>query len=148
QAAILHIKLRDLDRRNQMRQQHAQTYEELLSCIPGIVTPFVPDGIMSVNHLYVIRAEKGLRNDLQRYLKDRGVQTGVHYPTPIHRTRAFSGFRTCDCPIAENYSEKILSLPLYPEMERHQIQYTAEVVDEYMRACDRQQIHLRLRVGQ
>jgi dTDP-4-amino-4,6-dideoxygalactose transaminase len=148
QAAILHIKLRDLDRRNAMRQQHAQTYEELLSCIPGIVTPFVADGIMSVNHLYVIRAEKGHRNDLQRYLKDRGVQTGVHYPTPIHRTKAFSSFRTCDCPVAEKYSEKILSLPMYPEMERHQMQYIVELIDEYMKACDRQQIDVRIRARQ
>ena len=133
QAAVLHIKLQYLERRNQMRRRHAQTYTELLSHITGIVTPFVPDGINSVYHLYVIRIEKGSRNDLQKYLKDYGVQTGIHYPTPIHRTAAFASFNSSGCPVAEKYAERILSLPMYPEMKRNQMQYIADLLTDY---CD------------
>src|SRR5213594_54619 len=73
QAAVLQIKLQHLERRNEMRRRHAQTYIELLSHITGIVTPFVPDGVNSVYHLYVVRIEKGSRTGLQEYLKNYGV---------------------------------------------------------------------------
>src|SRR6266566_7107615 len=101
QAAVLEIKLKRLDQRNELRRRHARTYGELLSPIAGIVTPFVPEGVHSVYHLYVVRIEKGSRNGLQEYLKDCGVQTGIHYPTPIHRTQAFTRFRAYHCPVAE-----------------------------------------------
>jgi len=132
QAAVLQIKLQHLERRNEMRRRHAQTYIELLSHITGIVTPFVPDGVNSVYHLYVVRIENGSRNGLQEYLKNYGVQTGIHYPTPIHRTPAFAGFNAGGCPIAEKYAEQILSLPMYPEMKRNQMQYIADLLTDYM----------------
>lgn len=132
QAAVLQIKLQHLERRNEMRRRHAQTYIELLSHITGIVTPFVPDGVNSVYHLYVVRIEKGSRNGLQEYLKNYGVQTGIHYPTPIHRTPAFASFNAGGCPVAEKYAEQILSLPMYPEMKRNQMQYIADLLTDYM----------------
>src|SRR5206468_9889875 len=101
QAAVLQLKLKRLECRNEMRRRHAQTYGELLSRIPGIVTPFAPDGVISVYHLYVIRIEEGNRDDLQRHLSECGVQAGIHYPVPIHRTLAFAGFRSRSCPVAE-----------------------------------------------
>ena len=134
QAAALHIKLGFLDQRNEMRRRHAESYRELLSDITGIVTPFVLSGVTSVYHLYVIRVETGSRTDLQDYLKDHGVQTLIHYPTPIHRTQAFAEFRTHDCPIAEEYAERILSLPMYPELERSQLEYVASLLSDFMQA--------------
>ena len=138
QAAVLQIKLQHLERRNGMRRRHAQTYSELLSHMTGIVTPFVPDSVESVYHLYVIRIEKGSRSGLQEYLKDYGVQTGIHYPTPIHRTPAFAGFNSRGCPVAEEYAERILSLPMYPEMKREQMQYIADLLTDYVRAKTRE----------
>ncbi|OLD46386.1 MAG: hypothetical protein AUI83_15205 [Armatimonadetes bacterium 13_1_40CM_3_65_7] len=132
QAAVLQIKLQHLEHRNELRRRHAQTYIELLSHITGIVTPFVPDGVNSVYHLYVVRIEKGSRNGLQEYLKNYGVQTGIHYPTPIHRTPAFASFNAGGCPVAEKYAEQILSLPMYPEMKRNQMQYIADLLTDYM----------------
>jgi len=134
QAAALHIKLGFLDQRNEMRRRHAESYRELLSDITGIVTPFVLSGVTSVYHLYVIRVETGSRTDLQDYLKDHGVQTLIHYPIPIHRTRAFAEFRKHDCPIAEEYAERILSLPMYPELEKSQLEYVAGLLSDFMRA--------------
>src|SRR5881296_204689 len=142
QAAVLQLKLKHLEERNERRRRHAQTYTELLSEIPGIVTPFEPDGISSVYHLYVVRIEKGNRDDLQRHLRECGVQTGIHYPTPIHCTRAFAGFRSGSCPVAERYAERILSLPMYPEIETHQLQYVAESISEYMQALSKQAAHI------
>jgi len=142
QAAVLQLKLKHLEERNERRRRHAQTYAELLSGIPGIVTPFEPDGISSVYHLYVVRIEKGNRDDLQRHLRECGVQTGIHYPTPIHCTRAFAGFRSGSCPVAERYAERILSLPMYPEIETHQLQYVAESISEYMQALSKQAAHI------
>ena len=134
QAAALHIKLGFLDQRNEMRRRHAESYRELLSDITGIVTPFVLSGVTSVYHLYVIRVETGSRTDLQDYLKDHGVQTLIHYPIPIHRTRAFAEFRKHDCPIAEEYAERILSLPMYPELEKSQLEYVAGLLSDFMQA--------------
>ena len=134
QAAALHIKLGFLDQRNEMRRRHAESYRELLSDITGIVTPFVLSGVTSVYHLYVIRVETGSRTDLQDYLKDHGVQTLIHYPIPIHRTRAFAEFRKHDCPIAEEYAERILSLPMYPELETSQLEYIAGLLSDFIKA--------------
>src|SRR5438876_4229697 len=134
QAAALHIKLGFLEERNEMRRRHAESYRELLSDITGIVTPFVPCGVSSVYHLYVIRVEMGSRTRLHDHLRDHGVQTLIHYPTPIHRTQAFAEFRTHDCPIAEEYAERILSLPMYPELERSQLEYIAGLLSDFIKA--------------
>ena len=91
-------------------------------------------GVTSVYHLYVIRVETGSRTDLQDYLKDHGVQTLIHYPIPIHRTRAFAEFRKHDCPIAEEYAERILSLPMYPELETSQLEYIAGLLSDFIKA--------------
>jgi dTDP-4-amino-4,6-dideoxygalactose transaminase len=132
QAAVLDIKLRNLEERNEMRRRHARAYNELLSQIPGIVTPTEPAEVSGVYHLYVIRLERANRNDFQEYLKDRGVQTGIHYPKPIHRTKAFARFRTQSCPIAEAYADRIVSLPMFPELAPEQIEYVAEAINDFM----------------
>jgi dTDP-4-amino-4,6-dideoxygalactose transaminase len=134
QAAVLQIKLQHLEARNQMRRQHAHLYGELLSQIPGIVTPFEPAGVAGVYHLYVIRAEQRSRERLQEFLRENGVQTGIHYPTPIHRTRAFAGLCGYDCAVAERFAREILSLPMYPELKKHQLEYVAELITDFMQA--------------
>lgn len=134
QAGVLQIKLQYLEHRNEMRRQRAHTYDELLSQVPGVVTPHVPDGITSVYHLYVIRVEKADRNSVQEFLKKNGVQTGIHYPTPIHRTEAFAGYRQHACPVAERHAERIISLPMYPEIQEHQMQYVTDLLGDYMQA--------------
>jgi dTDP-4-amino-4,6-dideoxygalactose transaminase len=132
QAAVLLAKLNDLDARNEMRRAHAETYHRLLSRIPGIVTPVVMDQVESVFHLYVIQLQKGSRHGLQQYLLESGVQTGIHYPTPIHKTKAFAHFGHLQLPIAERIGERMLSLPIYPELEKNQIEYVVEMIFNYM----------------
>jgi dTDP-4-amino-4,6-dideoxygalactose transaminase len=132
QAAVLHTKLPYLDGRNALRRQHAATYNRLLAQARNIAIPSVPEDIEAVYHLYVIRVEDGLRNALQAYLREHFVETGIHYPAPIHRTHAFRAFSTDQCPVAEQYAEQILSLPMYAEMETRQVEYVANLVCDYM----------------
>lgn len=134
QAAVLLVKLKYLDNWNRRRQENAQLYNKLLSKIPGIVTPCVLDGATHVYHLYVIRVEQGSRDELQRYLKERGIETGIHYPRPLHLTPAFShlGYQAGDFPVAERYSRQILSVPMYPELTREEIAYVAQEIERFM----------------
>jgi dTDP-4-amino-4,6-dideoxygalactose transaminase len=132
QAVALDLKLKHLDKRNARRRQHAAVYRELFSRIDGIITPYEPEGIEGVYHLYVVRLKGQGRSDLQSYLMEHGVQTGIHYPAPIHRTAAFARFSAQSCPVAERYSSQILSLPMYPELEREQLEYVASMAASYV----------------
>jgi dTDP-4-amino-4,6-dideoxygalactose transaminase len=132
QATALSLKLPLLSARNLARRHNAEFYKELLSGVDGIVTPTEPAGIESVYHLYVIRTENRSRDSLQRYLAENGVQTGIHYPVPIHRTKAFARFHRADCPIAEGHAGRILSLPMYPELTRDQLHYVASTIRNYL----------------
>jgi dTDP-4-amino-4,6-dideoxygalactose transaminase len=134
QAAVLHIKLPELEARNEMRRQIAGWYNDLLSDLDGIITPVEAYGAESVYHLYVIRIENGRRDSLQAYLSDRGIQTAIHYPAPIHCTRAFARFRRTECTVAEGHARRILSLPMYPEITRDQLQYVASAIRDGMSA--------------
>lgn len=133
QAAVLLVKLKYLDEWNRKRQRNAQLYNELLAQVPGIVTPGVLEDATHVYHLYVIRLEDGDRDALQAHLKSREIATGIHYPQPVHLTPALSylGYQAGDFPVAEDCAKKILSLPMYPELTRAQIEHVVECIDEY-----------------
>jgi dTDP-4-amino-4,6-dideoxygalactose transaminase len=132
QASILSLKLKTLDQRNELRRQHAAMYNRLLAPAKSITTPFVPERIEPVYHLYVIRVGNNRRAGLQQYLLEHGVETGIHYPQAIPQTRAFQRFSTRRYPVAEQYAEQILSLPMYPELESGQVEYVANLVCDYM----------------
>ncbi len=136
QAAVLRLKLRHLDTWNRMRQEHARLYDRLLGGVAGAVTPSVADGASHVYHLYVIRVGQGRREALRQYLHDRGVHTGIHYPQPLHRTTPFrrAPYVHQSFPVAESYADAILSLPMYAELEREQIEYVAEQVRHFLAA--------------
>jgi dTDP-4-amino-4,6-dideoxygalactose transaminase len=134
QAAVLQIKLRHLDRWNVQRREHASRYHELLSPIQGLVPPAVPPDRTHVYHLYVVRVEQGRREELQAYLGKHGVQTGIHYPTPLHQIGALAPWLGAEraFPAAERCACTILSLPMYPELTQAQIEFVAEHVGKYM----------------
>jgi len=136
QAAILQVKLRRLDRWNAARQQNAAHYHELLAGLP-IERPVTLADREHAWHLYVIRTER--RDELATFLAERGVVTGVHYPTPIHRQPAFAGYEFANrrFPIAERLAGKILSLPMYPELTLDQIQYVADAVRAFFSRSSR-----------
>ncbi|OGH24579.1 MAG: hypothetical protein A3B47_03825 [Candidatus Levybacteria bacterium RIFCSPLOWO2_01_FULL_39_24] len=132
QAAVLNIKLPYLKQGNKKRRIHAMAYTKLLKDIPGITTPKEANDVIHAYHLYVIEAEK--RNELQSYLSKHGIETGIHYPIPIHLQEAYKNekYKRGDFPVAEGKARKILSLPMFPELTKKEIRYVCEMISNFM----------------
>jgi dTDP-4-amino-4,6-dideoxygalactose transaminase len=130
QAALLRVKLKHLDVWNEARRECADWYRCLLSEV--VLTPAAADYAEPVWHLYVIQLAD--RDELQAYLGERGIGTGVHYPIPIHLQPAYHdlGYRAGDFPIAEQTAGRILSLPMYPELQQTAIEEVAGAVAEFV----------------
>ena len=132
QAAILNIKLPHLKQGNIKRRRLAMTYKELLKNIPGITIPKETKDAVHAYHLYVIEAEK--RNELQSYLKKYGIETGIHYPIPIHLQKVYKNekYERGDFPVTEEKARKILSLPMFPELTKKEIKYICQTISNFM----------------
>lgn len=132
QAGVLRIKLRRLEAWNQSRRQNAAHYNELLSRIKGVTVPVEPDGYRHVYHLYVILADD--RDLLQKCLDKKGVSTGLHYPVPLHLQKAYAnqGHKEGDFPVTESVARRVLSLPMFPELAKEQVEYVADCIRQFM----------------
>ena len=125
QAAFLSVKLPYLDRWNERRRQLANLYT---SCLQNrdILTPVVLEDVVHAFHLYVIRLKH--RDIVSRKLKERGIQTLVHYPVPPHQQAAFlkdlNSARAF--PIAEKLSSEVLSLPMWPHMQDSDVHHVSK----------------------
>jgi len=132
QAAILGVKLPRLDACNAMRRKNAHAYEAGLKGIPHIVAPKIPaDDPSHIYHLYVIRTPK--REALQHFLHEKGIQSGIHYPIPIHRQPAYAELASSASrlPVTDGTADQILSLPMFPEMTQAQIDRVCAAVREF-----------------
>jgi dTDP-4-amino-4,6-dideoxygalactose transaminase len=131
QGAVLSTKLKYLKEWTNKRKKNAQLYTEILSEIDGIQTPKELDGTNCVYHLYVIQTEN--RDGLQDYLQQNGISTGLHYPIPLHLQEAYSDFKyhPGDFSAAEKTARRILSLPMYPELNEKQIRYVCNKIKEF-----------------
>ena len=133
QAAVLDVKLKYLAGWNKKRRDNALLYSEYLSDMKEIITPVTRDYAKHVFHLYVIRAER--RDELQKYLGENTIFTGLHYPIPLHLQKAYSflDYKTGDFPVAEKFAGEILSLPMFPELPREEIAYVCDHVRNFFR---------------
>lgn len=131
QGAILDVKLRYLEDWTIARQENALKYNRFLEGLDDVIVPFVKPGNRHVYHLYVIKTKE--RDRLQKYLKENGIATGIHYPIALPNLTAYChlGHTTDDFPVASRLQEEILSLPMYPELEDDMIAYVAEKVRNY-----------------
>jgi dTDP-4-amino-4,6-dideoxygalactose transaminase len=129
QGAVLGVKLKHLDRWNNMRREHAALYNELLKD-SGLTLPREMEYARHVYHLFVVQTEG--RDAFQQSLNDAGVQTGIHYPIPIHLqpAYAFLGHKTRDFPESERQARRVLSLPMYPELTVEQISKVVSAILE------------------
>jgi dTDP-4-amino-4,6-dideoxygalactose transaminase len=127
QAAILRLKLRHLDAWNAQRRQHAASYDDGLRGSGIEPARLVTDG-SHVYYVYVVRS--GDRDALRARLAERDIQTGIHFPVPIHLQPAAEslGYAAGDLPHPEQAAREVLSLPMYPELTREQIACVAEAV--------------------
>jgi len=130
QAVVLRAKLPHLASWNEKRREHARLYNELLKGTSAVI-PTENSGNTPVYHLYVIRTPK--RDELQAFLKDQGVFTGIHYPIPVHLQKAmeFLGYKPGDLPVTEQAVTEILSLPMYAELSDDEISYTVRKINEF-----------------
>ncbi len=133
QACVLRAKLKKLRDWNQARRENAAYYNDLLSRIPGVTIPVEADFASSVYHLYVILADD--RDGLRKFLGDKGIATGLHYPLPLHLQKAYAhlGYREGSFPVSEAVATRLLSLPMYPELTREQIHYVAQSIKEFQK---------------
>lgn len=127
QGAVLRVKLRHLDSWNDLRRERARWYDELLAD-SSVAAPQVAAWSRHVYHLYVIRS--GARDDLRRSLVSKGIETGIHYPAPVHLQPAYAdlGYGEGAFPLAEAATREILSLPMYPELTRSDVEQVAAAV--------------------
>jgi dTDP-4-amino-4,6-dideoxygalactose transaminase len=126
QAAVLRVKLPHLDAWNAARRRHAAAYSSRLP--KSVRTPAEAAKAEHIYHLYVIETDN--RDRLQQRLRARQIDTGIHYPVPAHLQEACVplGYKAGDFPVTEAAAARILSLPMYPELTREQIDYVVEGV--------------------
>ena len=113
QAAVLRVKLRHLDGWTAARRDHVRRYRRLLAGTP-VGLPFEREGDRGVYHLFTIETPQ--RDELQKFLSARGVQTAVHYPVPLHQQPIYRSLPSGSLPHSERASRQVLSLPLFPEL--------------------------------
>lgn len=131
-AAILNVKFKYLDRWNDMRRHNAEIYDELLKDT-GVTVPYAAPYAKHIYHQYVVQCDD--RDGLAAALKAKGVATGVYYPLPLHLQNAYKdlGYKRGDMLYAEAACDRVLALPMYPELERHQIEHVADAIREFIR---------------
>lgn len=132
QAAMLLVKLRYWEEWTEQRRRNAGFYQRaLVGCVE---VPVDRPEERAVYHTFVIQAER--RNTLKIFLESRGVGTAIHYPVPIHLTSvgAGLGYARGSFPVTERLAERILSLPIYPELSQEQLDYVASSILEFCEA--------------
>ncbi|HLT82117.1 MAG TPA: DegT/DnrJ/EryC1/StrS family aminotransferase [Cyclobacteriaceae bacterium] len=131
QGAVLLTKLPHLPAWNDKRRGHAGRYQALLDGIGGIATPSTRSASTHTFHIYAIRAQK--RDALKTFLRDRGIQTMVHYPYAIHNLPAYRhlGYHPDDFPVANRLPHELLSLPIYPEITDEQVRYVSATIRDF-----------------
>lgn len=136
QAAVLSVKLRHLRQWTEARRRLAARYDRLLADVPGIVAVQARPDAYAVYHLYVIEVAAERRDPLREYLDQRGVDTGIHYPIPLHLQPAYAHLDYAEgaFPIAEAKAKQIISLPIFPELSDQQQDYIVHSVREFLAA--------------
>ncbi|MFA4873673.1 MAG: DegT/DnrJ/EryC1/StrS family aminotransferase [Patescibacteria group bacterium] len=131
QAAILLVKLNYLDTWTEKRRANALFYQQQLADLQQLKMPQDASYERAVYHTFVIQAD--CRNELKSYLSECGIETAIHYPVPIHLDKAAEklGYVTGSFPVTEWLAQRILSLPVYPELTAAELNYIVETIKKY-----------------
>ncbi|QNI30762.1 DegT/DnrJ/EryC1/StrS family aminotransferase [Alloacidobacterium dinghuense] len=132
QATVLSVKLPHMTKWNSARRDHAKRLVGALTGSP-IIPPVIPEGDEHVFHLFVVRCS--CRNELKQFLEQKGIQTGIHYPVPLHLTGAYQALDAPgprSKPVTEGLASEILSLPMYPELSEEQISDVISALQEFI----------------
>lgn len=129
QAAVLDIKLKYIDNENKIRREISKRFIDEIKN-PAIILPEYPaDENEHVWHVFVIRSER--RDELQKYLTENGVQTLIHYPIPPHKQEAYKVWNDLSFPISEKIHAEVLSLPISPVMDDHEISKIIDIINKF-----------------
>jgi dTDP-4-amino-4,6-dideoxygalactose transaminase len=130
QAAVLRVKLRHLDRWNELRRSYAAQYDRALEGVEELAIPFEAAYARHVYHIYAMRVRR--RDEVIRLLSEMGIACGIHYPVPIHLQIAYQslGYEVGAFPIAEQAARQFISLPMFPELTPEQVQFVAKGVSQ------------------
>lgn len=128
QAAVLDVKLKHLDSDNNKRREISKYYRENIKN-SKLILPETYDEKSHVWHIFAVRTQN--RDEFQKYLTEKGIQTIIHYPTPPHKQGAYKEWNNLSFPITEEIHNTILSLPISPVMTDSEIEKVVEVVNEY-----------------
>ncbi len=135
QAAVLRVKLRYLDEYTAARQHIAAVYDRGLLGLGDFITPVVKPGNSHVYSQYTLRVLHGLRDDVKEYLRVQGVESEVYYPVPLYKQPAFAGICSVSGTLAntESLCEQVLSIPIYPELDRESQRFVITQLRSYGR---------------
>ncbi|MCW3129906.1 MAG: DegT/DnrJ/EryC1/StrS family aminotransferase [Methanophagales archaeon] len=135
QAAILAVKLNHLEEWTTKRRDNARFYSKALSDITEdeLELPQIAEGRKHIFNQYTIRVKNGRRDNLKEFLEGQGISTAIYYPLPLHLQPCFSflGYKRGDFPVAEEASKEVLSLPVYPDLEREEREYVVKKILEF-----------------
>lgn len=131
QAAVLHAKLPYLEEWSAKRRDHARYYDDAFADLDGVRTPFVQPENESIFNQYTLRVAR--RDELGAHLKKKGIGTKVYYPLPLHLQPCFAylGYKQGSCPESERAAAEVISLPIYPELSRAQLDETISAVRSF-----------------
>jgi dTDP-4-amino-4,6-dideoxygalactose transaminase len=131
QAALLLVKLKHLDAWTNKRRANAAFYQKALSGIRGVVVPSDRADERAVYHTFIVLADD--RENLRKHLSERGVETAIHYPKPIHFQTVCKDMKLGpgSFPVTENQAGRILSLPVYPELTRPQMNHVVKSIKDF-----------------
>ena len=128
QAAVLDVKLKHLDADNQRRREISSYYRENINN-PALILPEVYSEEAHVWHIFAVRCDN--RDKLQQYLKEKDIQTLIHYPVPPHKQDAYKEWHNQSYPISEEIHRTILSLPMSPVLEDAEVEYVVDALNSF-----------------
>jgi hypothetical protein len=130
QAAVLLAKAKKIEQWNERRREIAGIYKEAFADVP-VETPIEEDYAYHIYHQYTVKVEK--RDELKAFLTEKGVGCAIHYPLGIHLQEAYAalGYRPGDLPNTEEAAARVLSLPVFPELEQAEMEYVISTVKEF-----------------
>ena len=134
QGAVLSIKLRYLDERNQLRRERAAQYDEALRGLEQVITPVRSANTEHIYHIYAVRVPS--RDAVLEAMAAAGVSCGIHYPVPVHLQNAYEdlGLARGSFPVAERCAGEFLSLPMYPELTPAQVDEVVATLRQVLQA--------------
>ncbi len=129
QAAILRIKLKEIDKWNNKRKENAEFYNDKLKDTE-LVTPYESADVKHVYHLYILQSEK--REEIVSHLANKGIATGTYYPIPLHLQKAYKDlcYKEGDMPNAEYLSKRTFAIPIFPELSEEEEIYIVNMIRE------------------